>query len=199
MSTHVNYLQGKIQRNSLQGNTEVTPVHLAKKNQLLGWKKNNFMICLWGCSVSNMSVPAANANRKSKTPVRDQWPFSSTHCRRRAGDKLCHGWAGTGHTRDAELRLHSGTGDAAWAPSSLLSPSPPHPSLHAVVAQSNWEWRDCLDARATAPTQPSYCCWQTLIRREQHVFGLGATSPPLPALMTAQPLQSASSDHLIHH
>lgn len=42
VSAHVNYLQGKIQRNSLQGNTEVTAVHLAQRNQLLGWKN---MLC----------------------------------------------------------------------------------------------------------------------------------------------------------
>lgn len=105
------------------------------------------------------------------------------------------GRAGTGHTSDAGLQLHQGTGDAGWAPS-LLSPSPPHPSLHAIVAWSSWEWRGCWDDRVMAPTLPSYCGWQACIRR-QHMFGLGASSPPLPTLMTAQPLQSASSDCLI--
>lgn len=87
-----------------------------------------------------------------------QWPLPNTHCRRRTGDEQGQGTRG--------MLDSDGTGDAGWAPS-LLSPSPAHPSLHAIVARSNWEWQGCWDDRAMAPTQPSHCWWQTHTRREQ--------------------------------
>lgn len=155
------------------------------------------MICLWGCSGSNMSVPAANANRRSKAHLRDgqQSPFSSTHCRWHRGDQLplwqsrdraqewCWAPAAPGHWG---CRL--GSLPALPIASSSQPPCNCGPKQLGVTGLLGWQGNGTHSA--------SYCWWQACIRR-QHMFWLGASSPPLPTLMTAQPLQSASSDCLI--
>lgn len=92
VSAHVNYLQGKIQRNSLQGNTEVTAVHLAQRNQLLGWKN---MLCdllvEWFWFKDKCARSKYITERKSKTHFAEeeqQWSYSSTLYRQPNGHKL---------------------------------------------------------------------------------------------------------------
>lgn len=106
----VNYLQGKIQRNSLQGNTEVTAVHSAKTDQLLGWKKRALwsacgavLVPIWLCQQQMLTGRARHISEISSS---DHFPAHTADSTLGMSSRC--GWAGTGHTSDAGLPLHWG-------------------------------------------------------------------------------------------
>lgn len=113
-------------RNSLQGNSEVTAVHLAKGNQLLGWNKVlNDLLVEWLWLKYEHARNKNITKRKIKTYITEdqqQLSYSSARCRQPTGDKLmlwlCRDAAHSG----ASPRLCRGAGDTGWAPPF----SPPH-------------------------------------------------------------------------